>query len=89
MSRCPIGHPVAEVGEVEAVAAAVEDAVGVVHLAVAQQVDDRVGGAGHRTGLSVAAAARAASGRASSTVCTARSSWAAERNHASYADGGR
>ena len=37
----PLGHLVAEVGEVEAVAAAVEDALGVVHLAVAQQVDDR------------------------------------------------
>ena len=32
---------------------------------------------------------RAAAGRASSTVWTARSSWAEDRNHASYADGGR
>ena len=37
----------------------------------------------------VAAAAWAAAGRASSTVSTARSSWALERNQASYADGGR
>ena len=40
----PLGHLPAEVGEVEAVAAAVEDALGVVHLAVPQQVDDGVGG---------------------------------------------
>jgi hypothetical protein len=85
----PLGHPVAEVGEVEAVAAAVEHAVGVVHLAVAQQVDDRSGVPVIARASSVAAAARAASGSASSTVCTARSSWAAETNHASYADGGR
>ena len=38
----PLGHLPAEVGEVVAGAAAVEHALGVVHLAVAQQVDDRV-----------------------------------------------
>ena len=65
----PLGHPVAEVGEVEPVAAAVEDALGVVHLTVAQQVDDRVGGLAHGVSYAwAAAAARAASGRASSTV---------------------
>ena len=35
-----VGHPPAEVGEVVAVEPAVEDAVGVVDLAVAQQVHD-------------------------------------------------
>ena len=80
----------AEVGEVEPVAAAVEDALGVVDLAVAEQVDDRL----HQerflpSEAAAAAAARAAAGSASRTVCTARSSWAADTNHASYAEGGR
>ena len=37
----PLGHRPAELGEVVARPAAVEDALGVVHLAVSQQVDDR------------------------------------------------
>ncbi len=86
-----LGHLPPEVGEVEARAPAVEHAVGVVHLAVAQQVDDRVVVRLIAVVPAVAAAAGPARrpGRASSTVCTARSSWAADRNHASYADGGR
>ena len=40
VSRDPLSHPVAELGQVEAVATAVEHALGVVHLAVAEQVDD-------------------------------------------------
>ena len=68
-----VGHLPAEVGEVVAVAASVEHALGVVHLAVAQQVDDGVRGlallGSHGVGFSwAAAAARAAWGRASSTV---------------------
>ena len=68
-----VRHLLAEVGEVVAVAAAVEDALGVVDLAVAQEVDDGVRGLAlvgtHGVGFSwAAAAARAASGRASSTV---------------------
>src|SRR4029079_6913854 len=83
-------HLLPERGEVEAVPAPVEHATGVVHLAVTHQVDDRVGGLAHAWSPSeAAAAARAASGRASSTVWTARSSWAEDRNHASYAEGGR
>src|SRR5690606_3656615 len=85
----PLGHPPAELGEVEAVAAAVEDALGVVDLAVPQQVDQRAGGAAHRPSPWAAAAALAAAGRASSTAWTARSSWAGEPNQHSYADGGR
>ena len=83
----PLGHPGAEVGEVEPVAAAVEDALGVVDLAVAEQVDDRLHQVAVLPVAGAAAAARAAAGSASRTVCTARSSWAADTNHASYADG--
>ncbi len=78
-------HLPAELGEVEPVAAAVEDPLRVVHLTVPQQVDDRVG----RAHAIAFPAARAAPGSASITVCTARSSWAEDRNHASYAEGGR
>ena len=42
----PLGHPHAEVGEVVAVAAPVEHALGVVDLAVAEQVHGGVGGHG-------------------------------------------
>ena len=41
-ARDLLGHLLAQLGEVVALAAAVEDAVRVVYLPVAQQVDDRV-----------------------------------------------
>jgi hypothetical protein len=81
--------------------AAVEHEVGVVHLAVAQEVDGRAHARslpqarscaveGWRTSaVDAAAAARAAWGRASATRSRAASSWAAETNQDSYADGGR
>ena len=59
----------AEVGQVVPVAAAVEHALGVVHLAVPDQVDDRrLAVVSVTRGLPGAAAAAAAAGRASSTV---------------------
>jgi hypothetical protein len=75
-----LGHGLPAVGEHEPRRAPVEDPLGVVDLAVAQQVYD-----GHL----VPPAAWAAAGNASSTCCTAMSSWAEEQNHASNALGGR
>ena len=71
----------------EPVAAAVEHALGVVDLAVAQQVT--VVWLTHESSLLPWRPRRAAAGSASMMVETARSSWAADTNHASYADGGR
>src|SRR5690606_2443579 len=68
----------------------VEDAGGVVHLAVAQQVDDRARPAhcAASAGGVAVAAAFAAAGSASSITCHVSSSRAAETNHASKARGG-
>ncbi len=55
----PVGHRAAALGEVEAGRAAVEDALRVVHLTVAQQVDDRP----HRDPPPTEAAAWAAAGQ--------------------------
>ena len=66
---------------------AVEHPARVVHLAVAQQVHDRASRSSG--GLLGCAAARAACGRASAIRSSAASSWAAETNQASKADGGR
>ena len=86
----PLGHLVAEVGEVEAVPTPVEDALGVVHLTVAQQVHDGLGlRHGQAPVVRAVAAAAAAAGRASRIADTARSSWAADTNQHSKADGGR
>ena len=78
----------AGLGQVEAGQPAVEDAVRVVDLTVAQQVDD---GACSVTGLLRADRGRGGrrGGSASATWPIAASSWAAETNHASYALGGR
>ena len=86
--RDALGHGVPELGELVAGQPPVEDAGRVVHLAVAEQVHDR--GLAHGAPSTVAdAAARAACGSASATREIASSSCAAERNHDSYADGGR
>src|ERR1700683_5175575 len=78
-------------GQMVAGQAPVDDAVRVVHFAVAQQVDD--GCVGHSAAslpsYRAAADARAAAGRAAAMREMAASSCAAETNQASYGDGGR
>ena len=78
-----VGHLSPELGQVVARQPPVEDALGVVDLAVAHEVDQR--GLGHAV---PSAARRAAPGSASATRSRARSSCAAETNHASKALGG-
>ena len=84
-------HLVAEVGQVEAVEASVEDTLGVVHLAVAHEVHHgAVGCGGHESIVANdSAAADAAAGIAASTRSTAASSCAPLTNHDSNALGGR
>ena len=84
-----VGHLLAELGEPEAGQPAVEDMVGVVHLAVAEQVHD---GRASRRGRRPLAGGRGAGGvrqRRRRCARSASSSWLAPTNHASYADGGR
>src|SRR5690606_15362011 len=81
----PLGHPATEVGQVVAGKAAVEDALGIVDLTVAQQVDHRL----HADSPPASAAARAAAGSAAAIWSRAAESCAVETNHASYALGGR
>ena len=76
--------PSPAVGQPEARQPAVEDLVGVVHLAVAEQVHD-----GLLAHAPTSAAARAAAGSASSTRSSASPVSCALTNHASNADGGR
>ncbi len=88
----PVRHLPAQLREVVALAAPVQDPVRVVHLAVAHQVHD--GQVGRRATDVVAhavasAAARAAAGSAAATRSIAFSSWAVETNQDSKADGGR
>ena len=83
-----VGHrlrlPDSLVGQAESRQPPVQHAVGVVHLAVAHQVDS--GLFGHQGVLSLAAAAAlAAAGSASAIRANAASSSAAETNHASKA----
>ena len=81
----PLGHRAAELGEVVAGQPAVEDAVGVVHLAVAQQVDDGVARLTAAIALLGGGGRARRAGSASATGRSAASSWAAETNHASNA----
>ena len=81
----PHRHLAAEVGQVEVGQPAIEDLGGVVHLAVAEQVDHRAG-TGHglsSSGLTARAAACAAAGSAAAIRSRAPSSCAAETNQAS------
>ena len=60
----PLGHRAAELGQAVARPAAVEDALGVVHLAVSQEVDDRLWlSSVTQEAFRVAAAASAARGQ--------------------------
>ena len=79
------GHRLAGVGQPEPGQPAVEDLVGVVHLAVPEQVHD----ASARSRAATSAAARAAAGSAASTRSSASPESAALTNQASNADGGR
>ncbi len=85
--RSPFGHRLAGFGQVESRQAAVENVVRVVHLAMSQQMDDSA--LAHAPASArEPAAARAACGNASAIRSIAASSWAAETNQASKADGG-
>src|SRR5471030_735387 len=89
-----LGHLLTELREVEVSQPAVEHACGVVHLPVAEQVNDGpvvvLGGAGHEaTFANESVTARAAAGSAARTRSTAASSCEALTNHVSNALGGR
>src|SRR6185312_715620 len=79
------GHLPAQLGELVAGQAAIKNLRRVVHLAVAQDVNDRP----HVSPSDPAAAARAAAGSAAAIASSASASMAALTNHASNALGGR
>ena len=84
----PLGHLPAELGQVVAGQPAVEHPGRVVHLAVAQQVHDR--GLGHPLSSAGGGCGGSRGVREGGRdPASAASSWAAETNQASKADGGR
>jgi len=85
--RDDLGLAFPERGEAVAGQAPVEHLLRVVHLAVAEEVDDGAA-PGHHHGRTALAAAWAAAGSAASMTANASSSSAAETNHASNALGG-